>query len=83
MQMTRHGVRDLNGPKMDGRYNGRQIKCDCHRDPRVPTYSVEELRPVPFMATDHEGNETTMNKRELVRVYYCQICNVERFSDGD
>jgi len=44
--LTRQGVPNLNGPQMDGRYNGRRISCTHHRDPSIATYSVRELRGV-------------------------------------
>lgn len=35
--LTKHGVRDLNGPKLDGRYNGRRYTCGHYRDPSMGT----------------------------------------------
>ena len=43
MNRTKHGVRDLNGPKMDGKYNGRS-HCNHLRIESVPRLEAVEGR---------------------------------------
>ena len=76
MSFNHQGVRDLNGPQLNGRnYNGRRgASCPHFRVKDFPTYRVEELREVP---TDY-GNVTKM-----VGVSKCTNCDQERWTDLD
>lgn len=76
---TRHGVRDLNGPNMDGKYNGRRFKnCGHHRNPSMATYVDERVMPVVELI---EGTEVTTDKK--VRCHVCITCGEVRFTDAD
>ena len=71
-RLTGQGVRDLNGPAMDGRYNGRRhSNCAHHRNPHYPVYREDALR----MVEDVEGG----TREKKVSVYKCTSCGEERW----
>lgn len=73
--LTRHGVRDLNGANLDGKYNGRRFKnCGHFRNPSMATYVDERIMPVT------EDGFTTDRK---VRCHVCITCGEVRFTDAD
>jgi hypothetical protein len=70
-QLTRQGVRNLNGPKLDGRYNGRRTDiCPHKRSPDYPVTRSEGVRPVEL-----DGIETL----KKVSIYLCSACGEERW----
>lgn len=71
-QLTKHGVRDLNGPQLNGRnYNGRQsTSCPHYRALDYPTYRVEELRQVDGVLKN-------------IGVNKCSGCGQDRWTDLD
>ena len=74
MQLTRQGVRNLNGPKLDGHnHNGRRdVTCPHYRNPHHPT--VRERR-IKYL--DNQYGETV---EQLTDVYLCTACGEERFT---
>ena len=73
--LTRHGVRNLNGPKLDGRnHNGRAISCAHYKTPDMPTYPVERV-----MSVEVEGRKVT----KMVRAHHCSSCGELRFTDAE
>ena len=72
VELTRQGVRNLNGPKMDGRYNGRRhANCPHHKSPDYPTFRTDTVREVEV--------EEGYKKLKKVSVYYCSGCGEERW----
>lgn len=70
--VTRQGVRNLNGPKLDGRnHNGRSISCEHYRNPETPT--LPEMRIV----------NVDTPEQKLVRVHLCAYCRELRFTDEE
>lgn len=73
--LTRHGVRNLNGPNMDGRnHNGRPASCLHYKNPELPTYPQERV-----IAVVANGGPTS----RLVRVHHCSLCGEARFTDEE
>lgn len=75
MTVTRQGVRNLNGPRMNGSgYNGRRgVTCPHYRDPHFPTQRCREV-----IAHD-EGGVQVIGETS---VYRCTACGEVRFT-GD
>lgn len=70
-QLTKHGVRDLNGPHLNGRaHNGRAKSCPHFRVLDYPTERVEELREVDGVT-------------KSVGVHRCTGCGKDRWTDLD
>ena len=71
---TRQGVRNLNGPRMDGRnHNGRaSASCAHYKSPDMPTYPQERVMPV---TTEYGTVE------RVVRCHHCSICGELRFTE--
>jgi hypothetical protein len=74
-RLTSQGVRDLNGPELDGAsYNGR---AEGHRhNPGSPVLAHDELRVV----TREHANGTFYQTEKEIRVYRCLFCNAELYT---
>lgn len=73
MQTTKQGVRDLNGPRLNGTgYNGhKSATCAHHKAPDVvPTHVVEVFELVAGKALP-----------ETVRYTHCSHCGVRLFKN--
>lgn len=72
--LTKQGVRDLNGPGMNGRgHNGHSgISCPHYKNPHHPTVRERRLKNIP----DAFG----VVSEQLVSVYLCTGCGEERFN---
>lgn len=73
MQLTRQGVRNLNGPLMNGHgHNGNaSVTCPHHRDPSFPV----ERRDL-IVSAEHGYTKT-------VNAYYCTGCGDKRWDDSE
>lgn len=79
--LTRHGVRNLNGPQMDGRkHNGRRASCAHYKSPDLPTYPLESLQLIKRTDPDTGLSHT---QEKLVRGHYCSMCDELRFTDAE
>jgi hypothetical protein len=71
MQLTKQGVRDLNGPQMNGRsYNGRK---DGHKHNPDSPYRTEFEERIVMEPVAYGCIETI----KRVKVRYCAFCNEE------
>lgn len=77
VQLTRQGVRNLDGPRMDGMgHNGnRSVTCPHHRDPAFPVERRDLIVEVPdaFGALE----------MKTVNAYYCTGCGDKRWDDSE
>lgn len=70
VKLTRQGVRDLNGPRMDGKgHNGHPASCS-----HANTLPFDEIRMVAIYS---ELGEPAGERARIVRVHRCAFCNVE------
>lgn len=73
---TKQGVRDLNGPSLNGKgHNGnRAAGCPHNRDPGYPTTPRQQMR-----SHKRSGLPPII---ALTTVYYCDGCGEERWFDA-
>lgn len=76
VRLTKQGVRDLNGPAMDGRYNGRNssTKCLHHTNPDYPVERREEMLTVKDLSAG-------FCDVRRVSVFYCAGCGARRWDE--
>lgn len=75
MNLTRQGVRNLNGPAMNGRgHNGKKPSCPHFRNPHLPT---RRERKVGYETRDGQTVEVARD------VYVCAYCGEERFTKAE
>lgn len=77
VEITKQGVRNLNGPRADGSgHNGKRASCPHFRAPGiVPTYKAPELVTRPNAA----GDERVVS----VMASYCSGCGMRLYDSGE
>lgn len=76
MQVTKQGVRDLNGPRMNGTgYNGnKSASCTHHRAPDLtPTHTIEK----------HVKDDSTPSGFAMKAFKHCLLCGAELYPTAD
>lgn len=79
--LTRQGVRDLNGPDMNGRgHNGhRAVTCPHYKNPHYPTTRVKRR-----LGEDERGLcDDEFADAVTIDVYVCTGCGEERFTGAE
>lgn len=78
MRLTSQGVRDLNGPHLNGSgYNGRRsASCPHYRSPDVPVERREEVVEVRDPDTGYRDVRT-------VNAFYCTNCGERRWDETE
>lgn len=83
--ITKQGVRNLNGPRMDGHdHNGRKsVSCAHYSNPHLPTYVQEKVMLVTRLVRDDLGNERPDTRERIVRCHHCSLCSEMRYTSED